>query len=174
MVKQQLEKYQKPKIGFQVLGIILASVFMILSAGLIWFAACDTEQGELPDVFRKANSVKIAGVCHQTAIQPYTGSCLPTSETVRIHRRHTDNRRWPDASRKFPQNGKNASALWPPSRESRWRALYSLGSSCSNCHVSFQAMRCARWWGRPVRARRLWRLPPRGKGLRQEPSSWRF
>lgn len=51
MVKQQLEKYQKPKIGFQVLGIILASVFMILSAGLIWFAACDTEQGELPDVF---------------------------------------------------------------------------------------------------------------------------
>ena len=51
MVKKQLEKYQKPKIGFQVLGIILASIFMILSAGLIWFAACDTEQGELPDIF---------------------------------------------------------------------------------------------------------------------------
>ena len=51
MVKQQLEKYQKPKIGFQVLGIILASIFIILSAGLIWFAACDTEQGEIPDVF---------------------------------------------------------------------------------------------------------------------------
>lgn len=51
MAKQQLEKYQRPKIGFQILGIILASIFIILSAGLIWFAACDTEQGELPDVF---------------------------------------------------------------------------------------------------------------------------
>lgn len=51
MVKQKVEKYRKPSIAFQVLGIILASIFILASGMLIWVASCDAGAGEVPDVF---------------------------------------------------------------------------------------------------------------------------
>lgn len=51
MVKQKVKKYRKPSIAFQVLGIILVSIFILASGMLIWVASCDAGAGEVPDVF---------------------------------------------------------------------------------------------------------------------------
>lgn len=52
MAKQNYtQSYRKPSIAFQVLGIIITTIFLLASGLLIWVAACDTQHGEVPDAF---------------------------------------------------------------------------------------------------------------------------